>query len=94
MQKISEFSEIKIEMGYEEYYTPFVQATYNLIRAHFSIDTGEMIDVIEGKFDDFPYKPRSLVTAWIIIHKSELLNNWEKLINNSQIVLSQIKPLQ
>jgi len=94
MQKISEFSEIKIEMGYEQNYTPFVQATHNRIRAHFSIDTGEMIDVLEGEFDDFPYKPRSLVAAWIIIHKSELIKNWNQLVKNPQSILSRIKPLE
>lgn len=94
MQKISEFSEIKIEMGYEENYTPFIQATHHRIHAHFSIDTGEMIDVLKGEFDDFPYKPRSLVTAWIIIHKSELIKNWNQLVKNPQSNLNWIQPLQ
>lgn len=94
MQKISEFSDIKIEMYYEQDYTPFVQATYNQISAHFSIDTGEMVDVLKGEFDDFPYKPRSLVTAWIIIHKNELIRNWNLLEQNPKSNLSWINPLQ
>lgn len=94
MQKISEFAEIKIEMNYEPHYTPFVKATYNRIGAHFSIDTGEMIDVLKGEFDDFPYKPRSLVAAWIIIHKIELIKNWDRLVKNPNSILSQIAPLQ
>lgn len=94
MRKISEFFEINIEMGYEQNYTPFVQATHHQIRAHFSIDTGEMIDVLKGEFDDFPYKPRSLVTGWITIHRSELMDNWNKLVKNPQSFLNWIRPLQ
>lgn len=94
MQKISEFFETSLEMGFEQDYTPFIQATHHQISAHFSLYTGDMIDVLKGGFDDFAFKPRSLVSAWIIIHKTELLNHWHQLVENPQTLLSQIRPLQ
>lgn len=94
MQRISEFSGIKLEMGYKEHYTPYVQATYNQVTSIFSLDTGEMIDVLNGEFDDFPYEQRNLVTAWIIIHKRELIENWKKSVENPTSSLQWIKPLQ
>lgn len=94
MQRISEFSGIKLEMGYKEHYIPYVQAVHNQIGATFSLETGEMIEVLEGEFDDFPHKQRSLVAAWITIRKRELLENWNKLATNPKSSLKWINPLQ
>ena len=94
MKVISEFFEIKVGMEYKVRSVPHIQASYDQKKAIFSIDSGEMIEVLKGEFDDFPYKQRCLVTGWMTIHKEALLKNWKKLEEDPNSSLTYIKPLQ
>jgi hypothetical protein len=93
MKTISEFYKIRIGMEFQSNQPPNIQASYGQKKAIFSIESGEMIDVINGEFDDFPYDERCLVTAWMTIHKDELMKNWEKLKKDPNIPI-YIAPLQ
>jgi hypothetical protein len=93
MRAISEFEGIKIIMEFRPRFVPFVQASCGYINALFSIETTEMIDVINGKIEDFPYKEKSLVSAWITIHQQVLMENWKRLELNPNAFLERIMPL-
>ena len=93
-QPLCEFSRIKIVMEYKPHSFPNIQASYEQKKAIFSIESGKMIDVLNGDFDDFPYKERCLVTGWITIHKDTLMQNWKKLEKDPNCALTYMRPLQ
>lgn len=64
---------------------PHFHAYYQGHEAVFNMD-GE---IIEG---NFPVKQTKLVNAWAIIHKEELLANWELALENQP--LYKIEPLR
>ena len=78
---ISRFHGIEIKMSYKDDYPPFVEATVNYDKKPgiFSIESGNLIDVINGDPDDFPFKEEGLVTAWIVMNKKALLDNWNSI---------------
>ncbi|MBA2369858.1 MAG: DUF4160 domain-containing protein [Candidatus Protochlamydia sp.] len=81
-------------MEYKPRFVPYIQAACDQKKAIFSIESSEMIDVLDGTFDDFPYKERCLVSAWMTIHKQTLMQNWESLEIEPNIQLKNIRPLQ
>lgn len=94
MKIISEFSGIKIGMEYKPRFVPYIQASCDQKKAIFSIESCEMIDVLDGVFDDFPYKERCLISAWMTIHKQALMQNWKRLEIEPSSILVKIRPLQ
>ena len=85
MPEISRFQGIIIQMFIKEHNPPHFHAFYGGDVAVFSIDTGQMIQ------GDFPQKKATLVTAWSILHKDELIKNWNNLANGTKAF--KIKPL-
>ena len=59
-----------IRMYYDEHNPPHFHASYQGIQATFDMD-GNILD------GDFPDRQRKLVAAWAVLHKDELLANWE-----------------
>lgn len=84
MPTISMFYGILIRMYYDDYNPPHFHAFYGKYKARFSLDGG----LVEG---EMPNKQIKLIEAWSIIHKDELLANWE-LAKNSE-TLFNITPL-
>ena len=77
---------IRMYMGKKEHNPPHIHAIYQKFKATFDVNTGEKQ---EGKF---PKDKEKLVSAWIILHKDELLANWE-LAQNGELPYS-IDPLK
>ena len=67
-----------------EYNPPHFHATYQGYNAVFNME-GELT---EG---DMPRKQTKLISAWAVIHKDELIANWELAINEQ--ALYEIEPL-
>ena len=70
----------------ESHNPPHFHAEYSEYRGTFSIETGQ---IMQG---DFPPNKSTLVTAWAIIHKNELLENWNTLAEGLRA--SKIDPLK
>lgn len=70
MPTISMFFGILIRMYYDEHNPPHFHASYQGNQATFDMD-GNILD------GDFPDRQRKLVAAWAVLHKDELLANWE-----------------
>ncbi len=86
MPEISRFEGIVIQMFIREHNPPHFHAFYGSDVAVFSIETGQMIQ------GDFPSKKAFLVTAWTILHKDELMKNWNNLATGKKAL--KIKPLR
>jgi len=88
MATISMFYGILIRMylGKKDHNPPHIHALYQNKKATFEIRTGDKID---GKL---PQDKERLVSAWIILHKDELLANW-KLAQNGELPFN-IDPLK
>jgi len=73
MPTISMFYGILIRMylGKKDHNPPHIHAFYQSKRATFDIKTSNKM---EG---NLPPNKEKLVSAWIILHKDELLANWE-----------------
>lgn len=84
MPTISMFYGIVIKMYYDEHNPPHFHAFYGEYKAMFNLD-GELM---EG---NIPNSKAKLITAWTLIHKDELMANWQ-LAKDSE-VLYNIKPL-
>ena len=85
--KISEFNDIVIEMLPDENYLPHVYATYRDYEAMFSINSGALM---EG---EFPKKEKNLVAGWILLHKNEIRENWDKSLADENFMMRLIPPL-
>jgi hypothetical protein len=86
MPEISRFYSIIIRMFFSDHPPPHLHANYQKSQATFSITTGQMID---GKF---PKKQTAFVTAWILMHQKELMDNWKALIEGKDA--KKIAPLR
>ena len=84
MPTISMFYGIVIRMYYDDHNPPHFHAFYGDYKAIFTLD-GELI---EG---NIPTSKAKLITAWTLIHKDELMANWQ-LAKNSEKLYS-ISPL-
>jgi phosphomannomutase len=85
MPQISNFFGIIIRMFYDEHNPPHFHAQYGEYRCCIDIQT---LGVIEGAI---PARALGLVVEWAILHKSELLENWERIENQQSI--NKIEPL-
>ena len=86
MPEISRFYGIIIKMFSDEHNPPHFHAEHAGDKATFSIETGQMIQ------GNMPQNKATLVTAWAIIHKEDLMKNWETLAEGSGA--KKIKPLK
>lgn len=89
MPTISMFYGIVVMIYYydnKQHNLPHIHVRYQGTKAVFSIETAEMI---EG---DLPRKQQKLVSAWMEIHKEELIANWELAITGEQPY--KIEPLK
>jgi hypothetical protein len=88
MATISMFYGILIRMylGKKEHNPPHIHALYQNKKAIFNIKTGEKT---EG---NLPIDKEKLVSAWIILHKDELLADWT-LAQNGELPYN-IEPLK
>jgi hypothetical protein len=73
-------------LGNKEHNPPHIHAFYQDEKAIFDVKTGEKT---EG---NLPKDKEKLVSAWIILHKDELLADWE-LAQNGELPYS-IEPLK
>lgn len=84
MPTISMFYGIIIRMYYDDHNPPHFHAFYGDYKAIFNFE-GELV---EG---NLPKTKVKLITAWTLIHKDELLANWELAKNSEK--LYDINPL-
>lgn len=86
MPEISRFFGIIIKMYYADHPPKHFHAEYNEHRAMISI---EDLKIVEGQL---PARALNLIIEWATIHKSELLENWERAVTRNK--LSKIEPLE
>lgn len=84
MPTISMFYGIVIRMYYDDHNPPHFHAFYSNYKATFNLD-GELL---EGTI---PTSKIKLISAWALIHKDELMANWQLSKNNES--LYNISPL-
>ena len=87
MPEISKFYGIIIRMYFLDHLPPHFHADYNEHHAQIKISDGE---IIEG---NLPRKALRLVQAWVEIHKTELIENYNQSLRDDGI-LSKIEPLK
>lgn len=85
MQEISLFYGIRITMNFNQESLPNFQATFNNDTATYLI----LEELIDGGY--LPNRQLKLVLAWAVIHKDELMQNWELMRTNK--LPNQINPL-
>ncbi len=86
MPVISRFYGIEIMMYYSDHNPPHFHAKYGDCKALIDINRAR---VIEGFL---PSAQMKLVLAWAVIHKDELLNDWE--LARLMEELTKIEPLR
>lgn len=90
MPTLSLFFGIVIRMFKEsgsQHNIPHIHAVYQGFEAPFEIETGAILANAE-----FPEKQATLVRSWIIIHKDDLLANWNLLLTDGTFF--KIDPLR
>ena len=85
MPEISRFLGIVIRMYFREHAPAHFHAEYGNYEMTVDIETG----VITGKF---PRRALNAVMEWYLLHKDELMANWEAARNRKP--LSKIEPLE
>jgi hypothetical protein len=70
----------------QRHHSPHIHAEYGEYEGTFMISDAEMI---EG---DLPNKQRKLVSAWIEIHKEELMADWQLAVTGQKVF--DIDPLR
>lgn len=85
MPEISRFLGIVIRMFPLEHNPPHFHAVYNNYEAQFSIDP---LEIMGG---NLPPRIHGIIIEWALLHKEELMDNWNKLRNEKSI--KKIKPL-
>ena len=86
MPEISRFFGIRITMYYQDHVPPHFHAEYGGYKALVDIDRAR---IIRGAL---PSNQLKLVLAWAVLHRDELLDNWER--TQQSAPLKQILPLQ
>ena len=84
MPIISMFYGILVRMYYDDHNPPHFHAFYTDYKATFSFD-GKLLD------GNMPTKQVKLIVAWSVIHKEELIANWELAKNGETLFM--ITPL-
>ena len=72
MPTISMFYGIMIRMYVNDHNPPHFHAFYGDREASIAIETG---DIVEGRL---PHSARRLVKDWAVLHRDELLENWQR----------------
>ena len=85
MPEISRFLGIVIRMYFREHAPAHFHAEYGEYEVTVDIETG----VVTGKF---PRRALAAVLEWYVLHKDELMANWEAAMNRKP--LSGIAPLE
>jgi hypothetical protein len=85
MPRISSFYGITIAMYYREHGVPHFHARYGEFEACLSIATSETI------VGQLPGRALRLVQQWAVLHREELLANWERA--QRQEAVERIDPL-
>jgi hypothetical protein len=85
MPEISRFLGIIISIYYNEHNPPHFHAEYGEFQITVEIESG----IVNGKF---PRRAMVAVLEWYIIHKEELMQDWELAIKGKS--LNKIKPLE
>jgi len=85
MPEISRFLGIVIFMNFNEHNPPHFHAKYGDYQIIVEIITG----VVEGKF---PKRALNLVMEWYEMHRDELLNNWNSMMETGEF--NKISPLE
>jgi hypothetical protein len=85
MPEISRFLGIVIRMYLRDHAPAHFHAEYGEYEITVEIETG----VVTGKF---PRRALIVVLEWYLLHKEELLNNWQSAMSKKP--LSKIKPLE
>jgi hypothetical protein len=88
MPVISSFYGIIIRMYFGDHVPPHFHAQYNEHNAIISIQD---FGIIEGYL---PPKAMALIVEWAIIHKEELLENWNTLSETETGTFKKIDPLK
>jgi len=86
MPQISCFFGIIISMYYDEHNPPHFHATYGEYKAEISINE---LNIIVGKL---PPRVLGLIIEWAAMHRTELLQNWERIEKGEPI--QNILPLE
>lgn len=77
---------IRMYLGKKEHNPPNIHAYYQNDTSIFDITTGEKTD------GNLPRDKEKLVSAWIVLHKEDLLANWELALNGELPI--NIEPLR
>ncbi len=85
MPEISHFLGIAIYMYYREHAPPHFHAEYGEFEMTVEIETG----IVSGRF---PRRALGLVLEWCILHKAELLVDWD--LAARKLPLNRISPLE
>ncbi len=85
MPEISRFLGIVIRMYIREHFPAHFHAEYGEYEITVDIETG----VVTGKF---PRRALNAVLEWYVLHKDELMNNWNAALERKP--LSKIDPLE
>ena len=85
MPEISRFLGISIYMYYRDHGPPHFHAEYGEFEITVEIEKG----VVSGRF---PSRALSLVLEWSLLHKAELLADWE--LVSRKLPLNPIPPLE
>ena len=89
MPVISMFYGIVIQIYFfdtKQHHLPHIHAKYQNFSSVFAIESGE---IIEGKL---PSNKIKLVSAWIEIHREDLIADWQLAVEGQQVF--QIEPLR
>ena len=85
MPEISRFYGIVVKMFFKDHNPPHFHAEYGDDEAVIDIRT---LEIIAG---ELPKRARALVSEWVLEHRVELLENWDKARKPEE--LAPIKPL-
>jgi hypothetical protein len=85
MPEISRFLGIVISIYYNEHNPPHFHAEYGEYQITVEIESG----IVNGKF---PRRALNAVLEWYILHKEELMQDWELSLKGKP--LNKIKPLE
>lgn len=85
MPVISRFFGISIMMYYKDHNSPHFHVKYNEFRAAF------LIQDLSLSHGDLPGRVKALVLEWADLHRSELMENWNRSQNGD--ILESINPL-
>jgi phosphomannomutase len=76
MPEVSRFFGIAIRMYFDDHNPPHFHAIYSGNEVEIGIDP---LTVARGKF---PRRALGLVLEWAALHREELLDNWDRMLND------------